>query len=73
MGACFPGIIADRRKQLEEEIEDLMNRDEDAENKDKNGEDRDADTSRDDGDVSPTKDNTNRCAFVYLYLTINTC
>ena len=65
---CFAGIIADRRKQLEEEIEDLMNRDDDAENKDKNGEERDADTSRDDANTSPTKDNTNRCAIVYLYL-----
>ena len=62
------GIIADRRKQLEEEIEDLMNRDEDAENKDKNGEERDADTSRDDADASPTKDSTNRCVLVYMYL-----
>ena len=50
-----------------------MNRDEDAENKDKNGEDRDADTSRDDGDVSPTKDNTNRYAPLYLYLTKTAC
>ena len=66
--SCSTGIIADRRKQLEEEIEDLMNRDEDAENKDKNGEERDADTSRDGADASPTKDNTNRCGLVYVYM-----
>ena len=54
------GIIADRRKQLEEEIEDLMNRDEDGDNKEKNGEDDSAHNTSREEDASYTKDTVNR-------------
>ena len=57
---CTAGIIADRRKQLEEEIDDLMNRDEEAENKGDVGEDgtADMDTSRRQETDTPNKENT---------------